>query len=223
MVWTHTREAIQQIVDLAPKAKWYFSGGFDTYQWLWYQFGCHAVSTGKSETYSVEADNAELRHYLAMLARRSRCFSRCPYVLECALRVFIYSFNRRQLHRGLCPRYQTNVMDFISLHFSYSLLLLQNREVHVTVRIRLLKIVGHDPDDGDFRDVLKPLPGIIYSHFPKMSLFETDYPQTTSLLISRDLHTIDRDTGRFPAAGTAANGDATEACLFDQIHIFLFG
>jgi IS1 family transposase len=29
----------------------------------------------KSQTYSVEADNAELRPYLARLARRSRCFS----------------------------------------------------------------------------------------------------------------------------------------------------
>ncbi|MBP9502950.1 MAG: IS1 family transposase [Candidatus Promineofilum sp.] len=30
----------------------------------------------KSETYSVEAGNAELRHYLARLGRKSRCFSR---------------------------------------------------------------------------------------------------------------------------------------------------
>jgi IS1 family transposase len=114
VVWARTQEAIQQIVDLAPKAKWYFSDGFDAYQWLWYHFGRYEVSIGKSETYSVEADNAELRHYLARLARRSRCFSRCSYALECALRVFIYSFNRRQLHRRLYPRYPANVMDFIS-------------------------------------------------------------------------------------------------------------
>lgn len=114
VVWARTQEAIQQIVDLAPKAKWYFSDGFDAYQWLWYHFGRYEVSIGKSETYSVEADNAELRHYLARLARRSRCFSRCPYALECALRVFIYSFNRRQLHRRSYPRYPANVMDFIS-------------------------------------------------------------------------------------------------------------
>jgi IS1 family transposase len=102
------------MVDQAPKAKWYFSDGFDAYQWLWYHFGRFEVSKGKSETYSVEADNAELRHYLARLARRSRCFSRCPYALECALRVFVYSFNRRQLHHRRFPRYPANLIDFVS-------------------------------------------------------------------------------------------------------------
>ena len=60
-----TQAAIQQVVDQAPKAKRYYSDGFDAYQWLWYHFGRYEVSEGKSETYSVEADNAELRHYLA--------------------------------------------------------------------------------------------------------------------------------------------------------------
>lgn len=114
VVWACTQEVIQKIVDQAPKAKWYFSDGFDAYQWLWYHFGRHEVSKGKAETYSVEADNAELRHYLARLARRSRCFSRCPYALECALRLFVYSFNRRQLHKRQYPLYSANVMDFVS-------------------------------------------------------------------------------------------------------------
>jgi IS1 family transposase len=82
VVWIPTQEAIQQVVDQAPKAKWYYSDGFDAYQWLWYHLGRYEVSTGKADTYSVEADNAELRHYLA---RKSRCFSRYPYALECAL------------------------------------------------------------------------------------------------------------------------------------------
>ncbi len=87
MVWVRTQQAIQNVVDQAPKAKQYYSDGFDAYQWLWYHFGRHEISKGKSDTYSVEADNAELRHYLARLARKSRCFSRCPYALECALRL----------------------------------------------------------------------------------------------------------------------------------------
>ena len=70
------------MVDEAPKAKQYRS---DAYQRLWYHFGRYAVSDAKEETYSVEACNAELRHYLARLARSSRCFSRCPYALECAV------------------------------------------------------------------------------------------------------------------------------------------
>jgi len=103
VAWSLAQQAIQQIVDRAPKAKWYFSDGFDAYQWFWCYFGRYDVSKGKTETHSVEADNAELRHYLARLARRSHCFSRCPYALECALRLFVYSFNRRQLHKRQYP------------------------------------------------------------------------------------------------------------------------
>ena len=95
MVWERTQEAIQRMVDNAPKAKWYFSDGFDAY------------------TRSVEADNEELRHYLARLARKSRCFSRCPYALQCALKLFVFSFNRRQLYKQMFPNYQAHIKDFI--------------------------------------------------------------------------------------------------------------
>jgi IS1 family transposase len=90
--WAVIWEAIQAVVDQAPKAKQYFSDGFDAYQWLWYHFGRYEISKGKADTYSVEADNAELRHYLARLARKSRCLSRHPYALESALRLFVYAF-----------------------------------------------------------------------------------------------------------------------------------
>ena len=82
MAWVRTQAVLQQLVDQAPKAKWYYSDGFDTYQWLWYHFGSYETSAGKFETYSVEADIAELRHYLVRLARKSRCFSRCSDALE---------------------------------------------------------------------------------------------------------------------------------------------
>jgi len=67
-----------------------------------------------STTYSVEGDNAELRHYLARLARKSRCFSRCPYALQCALRLFVYCFNSRQLYKQRFPNYPAHVMDFLN-------------------------------------------------------------------------------------------------------------
>ncbi len=89
------------MVDDAPKARQYYSDAFEAYDRLWYHLGRYQVSEGKTDTYSVEGDNAELRHYLARLARSSRCFSRCPYALECALRLFIYCYNRRQLYKQL--------------------------------------------------------------------------------------------------------------------------
>jgi insertion element IS1 protein InsB len=71
------------------------------------------VSQGKTETFSVEADNAELRHYLARLARRSRCFSRCPEALKAALKLFMYCFNQRQLYKQRFPNYSAHFYQFI--------------------------------------------------------------------------------------------------------------
>ena len=67
MVWERTRQAIQDVVDSAPKAKIYYSDAFDAYDRLWYHFGRYEVSEGKTDTFSVEGGNAELRHYLARL------------------------------------------------------------------------------------------------------------------------------------------------------------
>jgi IS1 family transposase len=109
VVWERTQEAIQLMIDDAPKSKWYFSDGFRAYGCLWYHYGRYEVSEGKNDTYSVEGE----RHYLARLARRSRCFSRCPYALQCALKLFVFAFNRRQLHKQAFTNYQTHVKDFI--------------------------------------------------------------------------------------------------------------
>jgi insertion element IS1 protein InsB len=113
LVWERTKEAIQLVLDDAPKAKWYFSDGFDAYARLWYHYGRYEVSKWKNDTFSVEADNAELRHYLARLARRSRCFSRCEHALRSALKLFVFAFNRRQLHKRLAPAYPAHVKDFL--------------------------------------------------------------------------------------------------------------
>lgn len=113
MVWERTQQAIQEIVDDAPKAKQYTSDAFDAYDRLWYHYGSYEVSDGKTDPYSVEGDNAELRHYLARLARASRCFSRCPHALECALRLFVYCFNSRQIYKQQFPSYPAHVKDFL--------------------------------------------------------------------------------------------------------------
>jgi IS1 family transposase len=113
VVWERTQPAIQEVIDQAPKAKCYYSDAFEAYDRLWYHYGRYEVSQGKTETYSVEAGNAELRHYLARLARSSRCFSRCPHALECAVRLFVYCFNSRQLHKQQFPAYPAHVRDFI--------------------------------------------------------------------------------------------------------------
>ena len=116
MAWERSQELVQAIVDHAPKANWYYSDAFDVYESLWYHWGRYAVSEGKTDTFSVEGNNAELRHYLARLARSSRCFSRCPYALSCAVRLFIYYFNQRQLRKHRFPRYSFAISDFVYSH-----------------------------------------------------------------------------------------------------------
>lgn len=59
----------------------------------------------KSQTYSVEGTNADLRHYLARLTRRSRCFSRCIHALTRAVDPFVRFYNARQLKKRKYPRY----------------------------------------------------------------------------------------------------------------------
>jgi insertion element IS1 protein InsB len=81
-----------------PEAKVYFTDGCDTYRYLMYPGrNAHQVAPGKSQTYMVEGTNADLRHYLARLARRSRCFTRSAEALRCAVRLFQCAYNQRQL------------------------------------------------------------------------------------------------------------------------------
>jgi IS1 family transposase len=115
VVWERNKHVFQLLFDFAPKAKYYFSDALDAYSRLLPHGGIYDVSDGKRETYSVEGDNSELRYYLARLARSSRCFSKCPYGLVCALCLFIYAFNRRQLYKQLYPFYPAQVINFVNL------------------------------------------------------------------------------------------------------------
>ena len=77
--------------------------------------GRHRVAPGQSETYAVEADNAELRHYLARLVRRSRYFSRHLQALRLALRLFVFCWNHRQLYQRSHPAYTAHLIDFVPI------------------------------------------------------------------------------------------------------------
>ena len=96
-----------------PSARQYFNDGCPIYDTIGYP-GEHESLLNKSKTYSVEADNAELRHYLARLGRRSRCFSRCLQALRRAVDLFVFAWNQRQRWRRANPKYQSNLIDFIT-------------------------------------------------------------------------------------------------------------
>lgn len=103
---------MQDILHETVQGSAYYSDLFSSYQTVLYWPAIHYPMPNKSETYSVEGDNADLRHYLARLGRKSRCFSRSEKALRKAVKLFVFAFNRRQLYKQLYPKYQTNIIDF---------------------------------------------------------------------------------------------------------------
>ena len=90
----------------------YYSDDYQGYQTVLYWPSIHYPRQDKSQTYSVEGTNADLRHYLARLRRRSRCFSRCEEALRNAVKLFVFAYNQRQLFKQKFPRYNPPLMDF---------------------------------------------------------------------------------------------------------------
>lgn len=113
MIWVQRKEAFQAVVDQTPHGRQYFSDHNPIYPGLVYYPGMLSVSDGKTETYSVEGVKADLRHYLARLVRRSRCFSRSPFALECAIKLFVFCHNNRQLYIYQYPNYASHLLDFV--------------------------------------------------------------------------------------------------------------
>jgi insertion element IS1 protein InsB len=108
-----TPKLLQSVIDAAPPAKKYYSDAFNTYRELCY-WGEHQALYNKSQTYSVEGTNADLRHYLARLGRKSRCFSRCLEALTRAVDLFVHAYNQRQLKKREHPKYSYSLTDFVS-------------------------------------------------------------------------------------------------------------
>lgn len=65
----------------------------------------------KNDTFTVEGVNADLRHYIPTLARRSRCFPRKLENLRAVLAVFVQAYNRFGLQKDRYRSYhpQTSV------------------------------------------------------------------------------------------------------------------
>jgi len=90
----------------------YYSDEHPGYKTVLYWPAIHYPMKDKSETYSVEGVNADLRHYLARLRRKSRCFSRCEVALHNAVKIFVFSYNHRQLRKKKYPGYSFQLMNF---------------------------------------------------------------------------------------------------------------
>ena len=65
------------------------------------------------ELFIFIGDKKNRIYVITLVARRSRCFSRCPQGLHCAIKVFISCFNKRQLLKQRFPNYQAHVFQFV--------------------------------------------------------------------------------------------------------------
>ena len=90
-------EGMQEVVDSLPQAQNYCSDQSSIYPDLeWPQGSTHIISKGKEQTHTIESLNANLRHYLKRLARKTRCFSKSFDALVRSVRLFAWYYNRRQ-------------------------------------------------------------------------------------------------------------------------------
>jgi len=87
-------ERIQKIVDSAPEARKYCTDGWSGYADVVYPGQYVQNVHDKSDTFTVEGVNADLRHYIPILARRSRCFARKIETLRAVVAVFADAYNR---------------------------------------------------------------------------------------------------------------------------------
>ena len=88
-VATRTSETLQACLEKAPQAKQYYSDEFPVYDTLYYG-APYEMRTDKKETYSVEAVNADLQHYL-----------------------FVCRYNQRRIMKRLYPKYSFYLIDFL--------------------------------------------------------------------------------------------------------------
>lgn len=87
-------ERIQGIVDSVSAVENYCTDGYLGYIDIVYPGRHIRNARNKSDTFTVEGINADLRHYIPVLARRSRCFCRKIETLEAVLGVFIDAYNK---------------------------------------------------------------------------------------------------------------------------------
>jgi IS1 family transposase len=96
---------LQKVVDAAPPARYYCTDGNFSYTEVAFP-GRHIRNAyDKGDTHNVESINADLRDYIAGLARRRRCFFRKLETLRAVLTLFANAYNRfgayKQKYRSL--------------------------------------------------------------------------------------------------------------------------
>jgi len=86
-------EAIEKMAYSMEPAKKYSTDGAPVYLAVDFLGNHNRNAYDKSNTHNVEGTNADLRHYIAGLRRKSRCFFRSLETLNAVLWIFINAYN----------------------------------------------------------------------------------------------------------------------------------
>lgn len=113
-------EQIQKMVDVTLQAERYCTDGAQVYLGIDF-IGQHVRNTrDKSDTHNIEGSNADIRHYIAGLRRRSRCFFRKKETLKAVLSIFIHAYNKFGEAKMLYQQKHPNCKRIYHLdHLSY--------------------------------------------------------------------------------------------------------
>ena len=93
-----SRERIQRLVDNSPKASKYYSDAYPVYSEIIY-YGKYTSLKNKSQTYTVEGVNSDLRHYIPALRLKSKCFFRSVETMKAVFKLFVHAFNQFSLSK----------------------------------------------------------------------------------------------------------------------------
>ena len=116
-------KTIQRMVDAAPEAEEYCTDGY--YGYLDVVFpGKHIYNIhNKNDTFTVEGVNADLRHYIPTLARKSRCFPRKRKIFRQSLlflfRLTIVSVSRKTAIAPATRRLRSPFLSLTSFNSSF--------------------------------------------------------------------------------------------------------
>ena len=110
-------ERIQNIFDNSPEADFYYTDGYLGYIDVIYP-GKHIRNVQEKNIHNVESINTDLRHYIPVLARKSKCFSRKIETLYDVVAVFIDAYNRFGLAKyKYCQCKKTRELPFSIVDF----------------------------------------------------------------------------------------------------------
>lgn len=99
---------IQSLVDKTVKVRQYYSDAYSAYSEVCYD-GNHTALKNKSQTYTVEGVNSDLRQYIPALRRRSKCFFRSIETAKSVFKIFVNAFNQFALAKKNFPALKSSL------------------------------------------------------------------------------------------------------------------